>query len=97
MLFQKSGDGLGHDAGEGEGDPDIQLSTCQVLQFLQPLQAVVGGMERLFGKRQQFQTSLGQYHLMAVSLEQGLLQFVLQLQNLMRKRALTDEQFFGRS
>ena len=52
-------------------------------------------MECLFGKRQQFLTCLGQYHLMAVSLKQGLLQLILQLQNLMRKGALADEQFFG--
>ena len=42
VLSQEGGDGLCHDAGEGEGDADVQLPSSHVLQFLEPLHAVVG-------------------------------------------------------
>ena len=83
VLPKEGRDRLRHDAGEGEGDPDVQLSTCQVLQFLEPLQTVVGSMECLLGERQQFLPGFGECHLMAVSLKQGLLKVILQLQDLM--------------
>ena len=58
------------------------------------LQAIVGRVECPLGERQQFLSRLGQYHLVTVPLEQGLLEFVLQLQNLMGEGALADEQLF---
>ena len=95
IAAEESRQRLSHDTGKGEGDADIQFATHQVLQLVQPEQTVVGCIHRLLGKRQKRLPCLGEHHLMTVAVKQRLSQFILQLQNLVRERALGDKQFPG--
>ena len=72
------------------------LAGFVIREFVKPLQTVVRIKYRLHRQRQQSLPCLGKHHLMTVTVEQRLSQFVLQLQNLMRQCALCDEQFLCR-
>ena len=41
VLAEEGCDGLGHDAGEGESDADVELATHEVFQFVESQQAVI--------------------------------------------------------
>ena len=97
IATEKGSERLGHDARKREGDTDVEFSTHQVLQLVEPQQAVVCIENGLSGKWQQRLARLSEHHLMAVAVEEGLVEFILQLQNLVREGALSDEQFLGRS
>ena len=52
IFAQEGCDGLGHDAGEGEGDTDVELTTHEMLEFIETQQAVVCRHQRLLGQWQ---------------------------------------------
>ena len=58
IFAQEGGDGLGHDACEGEGDADVELTTHEMLEFIETQQAVVCRHQRLLGQWQKRLSSL---------------------------------------
>ena len=74
---------------------DVQFAAHQVFQLVESQLTVLGSLQGLAGQRNEGLSGLGERHLMAVAHEQRLVEVALQLQDLLRERALGDKQFFG--
>ena len=92
IASQEGGQRLGHDAGEREGDADVQFAAHEILQLLKAQQTVVGRADGIFGQREQRLPGLGERHLAAIAEEERLVEFALEQQDLLRQGALGDEQ-----
>ena len=95
VLSHKIGHRLGHNTAERERYADVQLAGKQLFQLLQAQHTVIHHVYALTGHRQQYLASLGKHHLMTVTHKQLLVKLLLQVQNLLRQRALGDKQLAG--
>lgn len=90
ILFHKRHQRLGKYRTERIGDSDIKSPGKNFLEIIYSVATCLCIVESAYGQRKQFSATLCKIHRMAAALEKLHIEFILELPDLLGKRALSE-------